>query len=58
MSKPSNKGSKPSDKPTPNDVARIQGAVARQHDGKVPKDSYVGRIQRTVATANGKHENQ
>lgn len=31
------------------DVARVQGAVARQHEGQVPKGSYVGRMQRTVA---------
>ncbi len=30
-------------------VARIQGAVARQNGGGVPKASYVGRMQQTVA---------
>lgn len=32
-------------------VARVQGAVARQNGGGVPKASYVGRMQRTVAKA-------
>lgn len=30
-------------------VARVQGAVAVQNGGQVPKGSYVGRMQRTVA---------
>ncbi len=30
-------------------VARVQGAVARQNGGGVPKGSYVGRMQQTVA---------
>lgn len=30
-------------------VARVQGVVARQNGGGVPKGSYVGRMQRTVA---------
>ena len=34
---------------TAKDVRRVQSAVARQHDGKVPRDSYVGRMQRIVA---------
>ena len=29
-------------------VARVQGAVAKQHGGGVPKGSYVGRLQCTV----------
>jgi len=33
----------------PADVSRVQAAVARQHQGQVPKGSYVGRMQRTVA---------
>ena len=33
------------------DVARVQRAVARQHEGQVPKGSYVGRMPRTVAVA-------
>ncbi len=32
-------------------VARVQGAVARQNGGGVPKGSYVGRMQNTVAKA-------
>lgn len=32
-------------------VARVQGAVARQNGGGVPKGSYVGRMQQTVAKA-------
>jgi len=42
----------PSKSPTPvrpADVARVQSAVAQQHGGQVPKGSYVGRMQRTVA---------
>lgn len=42
--------SKPSSKSTtPAVVARAQRAVAIQNGGRVPKDSYVGRMQRTVA---------
>ena len=32
-------------------VARVQGVVARQNGGGVPKGSYVGRMQQTVAKA-------
>lgn len=32
-------------------VARIQGAVARQNNGGVPKGSYVGRMQQAAAKA-------
>lgn len=32
------------------DVSRIQGAVARTHSGATPKGSYVGRMQRRVAS--------
>lgn len=32
-------------------VARVQGAVARQNGGNVPKGSYVRRMQQTVAKA-------
>ena len=35
-------------------VARVQSAVATQHGGGVPKGSYVGRMQRTVAQAQPK----
>lgn len=42
--------SKPSSKPTtPAVVARVQSAVAIKNGGQVPKGSYVGRMQRTVA---------
>jgi hypothetical protein len=34
---------------TQSTVARVQGAVARQNGGGVPKGSYVGRMQQTVA---------
>lgn len=34
---------------TPAAVARVQGAVAAQNGGQVPKGSYVGRMQRVVA---------
>lgn len=30
-------------------VARVQSGVARQNGGGVPKGSYVGRMQQTVA---------
>lgn len=46
MSKPS---SKPVTPTRPADVARVQGAVARQHGGQVPKGSYVGCMQRATA---------
>lgn len=32
-------------------VARVQSAVARQNNGGVPKDSYVGRMQQAAAKA-------
>ena len=35
---------------TPADVSRIQGVVARAHGGATPKGSYVGRLQRHVAS--------
>lgn len=34
---------------TAKDAQRIQSAVAKQHDGKIPRGSYVRRIQRAVA---------
>lgn len=41
---------KPSTKSTtPVVVARVQRAVAIKNSGQVPKGSYVGRLQRTVA---------
>jgi len=30
-------------------VARVQGAVAKNNGGMVPKGNYVGRMQRAVA---------
>lgn len=30
-------------------VARIQGAIAKQHRGRVPKGNYVGKLQSTLA---------
>lgn len=30
-------------------LARIQGAVAKQHGGQTPKGSYVGNMQSVVA---------
>lgn len=39
---------------TPAAVARVQGAVARQNGGGVPKGSYVGRMQQTLAAKTGK----
>lgn len=32
-------------------VARVQGSVARQNGGGVPKGSYVGRMQQAAAKA-------
>ncbi|MGL5110216.1 MAG: hypothetical protein ACRC7J_14295 [Vibrio ordalii] len=34
---------------TPEAAARIQGNVAKQNDGKVPKGDFVGRAQRAAA---------
>jgi hypothetical protein len=34
---------------TPAAVARVQSAVAKQSGGGVPKGSYVGRMQQTLA---------
>lgn len=36
---------------TPKAVARVQGAVAPQNGGGIPKGSYVGRLQRAAAKA-------
>lgn len=36
---------------SPAAASRVQGAVARQNGGGIPKGSYVGRLQRTVAKA-------
>jgi hypothetical protein len=36
---------------TPTVVSRVQHAIAIQNGGQVPKGSYVGRLQRTVAKA-------
>lgn len=47
MSKPSKASKSP--QPTQTDIARIQGAVAKKNNGKVPKGSYVGRIQKVVS---------
>lgn len=33
----------------PRDASRAQSAVAKQHDGVVPKGSYVGKLQRAAA---------
>ncbi len=42
--------SNPSSTPTtPSVVARIQSTVAKQNGGQIPKGSYVGRLQQTVA---------
>lgn len=34
---------------TPDAIARIQSSVAKQNGGGVPKDSYVGRMQKAAA---------
>ena len=31
------------------DVARIQSKFAKEHDGVVPKDSFISRAQKAVA---------
>lgn len=31
------------------DVSRIQSTVAKQYEGKIPKGSYVGRMQSALA---------
>lgn len=53
MSKPAHRTSAPSSITktpiTPRAVARVQGAVASQHGGGLPKGAYVGRMQQTVA---------
>lgn len=54
MSKPTQCGApgpRPSAKSptTPATVARVQGAVADRNGGGVPRGSYVGRMQKTVA---------
>lgn len=36
---------------TPAAVARVQSTVAHQNGGGVPKGSYVGRMQQTLAKA-------
>ncbi len=53
MSKPkSNKKHNPVSK---EDVARIQSSVAKKNEGRVPKGSYVGRMQ-AVAEQNSKQQ--
>lgn len=54
MSKSSRSGAQVSRGPvksptTPAAVARVQSAVAKQSGGGVPKGSYVGRMQQTLA---------
>lgn len=54
MSKSSRSGAQTSRGPvkspaTPAAVARVQSAVAKQSGGGVPKGSYVGRMQQTLA---------
>lgn len=39
---------------TPSAVARVQGVVARQNGGGIPKGSYVGRMQQTIAAKTGR----
>ena len=34
---------------TPKAAARVQGAVAKQGNGNIPKGSYVARMQRAAA---------
>lgn len=44
------KSGKPSaQKTTAKVVARVQGAIARENGGKVPKGSHLARMQRVVA---------
>jgi hypothetical protein len=38
----------------PVDASRAQSAIAGKHDGQVPKDSYVGRLQRAAMKNFGK----
>lgn len=39
---------------TPEDASRVQSAVARKHNGQVPKDSYATRLQSAAARNNAK----
>lgn len=39
---------------TPEDVSRVQRAVAKKHGGQVPKGNHVGRMQRAAARHHGK----
>lgn len=38
------------------EVARVMRAVATQHDGKIPKGSYVGKLQRALAKREAQEE--
>lgn len=46
----------PSHPLTPIALRRIQGAVAKSNGGGVPKGSYVSRMQRHLAGAQGEGE--
>ena len=52
MNKPTSQSPGPVTTPrsptTPAVVARVMGAVAKQHGGQVPAGHYVGRMQTTV----------
>lgn len=56
MSKTTKSGA-PAPRPTPkvpvnqSAVSRMQSAVATKHAGGVPKDTYVGRMQKALAKA-------
>lgn len=45
---------RPSKLTAPVDASRTQRAVAGKHEGQVPKDSYVGRLQRAATKNFGK----
>lgn len=53
MSKPTVKANPPK-LTTPRVVARVQGAVARDNGGLVPKGSHVGRMQKAAVRNFGK----
>jgi hypothetical protein len=49
MSKKTSAQPRPVTPVTQHAASRTQSAVAKQHDGKVPAGSYVGRLQQAAA---------
>lgn len=44
----------PANPTTPEDASRVQSSVATKHDGKIPPNSHVKRMQKAAAKRFGK----